>query len=138
MPFPFGPKGSFTGSPGYFHPYTVRCILDQARMSQSLKIASTLHIEDPYPSTGQVSSSGAEPLNSAGVPGPKPPSAFVVQPPPQFGTMEAAAVVTLVALVMAMAGVSRALHIQGNLDKDDVLPSSEEILGDHLLRLVRP
>lgn len=95
-------------------------------------------IEDPYPSTGRDTSSGAEPLNSAGVSRQKPRSAFVVQPPPQFETMDAAAVATLVALVMAMAGVSRALHIQGNLDKDDVLPGSEENLGDHLLRLVRP
>lgn len=51
--------------------------------------------------------------------------------------MDTAAVVTLLALVMAMAGVSRALHIQGSLDKTDILPGSEENMADHLLGLVR-
>lgn len=51
--------------------------------------------------------------------------------------MDTAAVVTLLALVMAMAGVSRALHIQGSLDKNDILPDSEENMADHLLGLVR-
>lgn len=51
--------------------------------------------------------------------------------------MDTAAVVTLLALVMAMAGVSRALHIQGSLDKNDILPGSEENMVDHLLELVR-
>ncbi|XP_010754783.1 pro-FMRFamide-related neuropeptide FF like [Larimichthys crocea] len=49
--------------------------------------------------------------------------------------MDTAAVVTLLALVMAMAGVSRALHIQGSLDKTDILPGSEENMADHLLGL---
>lgn len=51
--------------------------------------------------------------------------------------MDTAAAVTLLALVMATAGVSRALHIQGSLDKDDILPGSEENMSDHLLGLVR-
>lgn len=52
--------------------------------------------------------------------------------------MDTAAVVTLLALVMALAGVSQALHIQGGLDKNDILPgSSEENMADHLLGLVR-
>ncbi|XP_030584555.1 pro-FMRFamide-related neuropeptide FF like [Archocentrus centrarchus] len=50
--------------------------------------------------------------------------------------MDAAAVVTLLALILAMAGVSQALHIQGGLDKNDILPgSSEESMHDHLLGL---
>nr|XP_046241263.1 pro-FMRFamide-related neuropeptide FF like [Scatophagus argus] len=49
--------------------------------------------------------------------------------------MDTAAVVTLLALVMAMAGVSRALHIQGSLDKNDILPGSEENIADGLLGL---
>ncbi|KAM3621754.1 uncharacterized protein V6R79_015427 [Siganus canaliculatus] len=49
--------------------------------------------------------------------------------------MDTAVVVTLLALVMAMAGVSRALHIQGSLDKNDILPDSEENMVDHLLGL---
>ncbi|XP_030276636.1 pro-FMRFamide-related neuropeptide FF like [Sparus aurata] len=49
--------------------------------------------------------------------------------------MDTAAVVTLLALVMAMAGVSGALHIQGSLDKNDILPGSEENMVDHLLGL---
>ncbi|XP_008280316.1 pro-FMRFamide-related neuropeptide FF like [Stegastes partitus] len=50
--------------------------------------------------------------------------------------MYTAAVVTLLALVMAMAGVSQALHIQGSLDKNDIMPgSSEENMADRLLGL---
>ncbi|XP_060926630.1 pro-FMRFamide-related neuropeptide FF like [Limanda limanda] len=50
--------------------------------------------------------------------------------------MDAAAVVTLLALLVAMAGVSRALHIQGGVDKNDILPgSSEENMVDRLLGL---
>lgn len=51
--------------------------------------------------------------------------------------MDTAAAVTLLALVLAMTGVSRALHIQGSLDKDDFMPGSEENMSDHLLGLVR-
>lgn len=51
--------------------------------------------------------------------------------------MDTAAVVTLLALVMAMAGVSQALHIQGSPNKNDILPGSEENMADHLLGLVR-
>ncbi|KAI3369926.1 hypothetical protein L3Q82_024730 [Scortum barcoo] len=49
--------------------------------------------------------------------------------------MDTAAVVTLLALVMAVAGVSQALHIQGSLDKNDIVPGSEENMVDHLLGL---
>ncbi|KAM7402351.1 hypothetical protein PAMP_017598 [Pampus punctatissimus] len=50
--------------------------------------------------------------------------------------MDTAAVVTLLALVMALAGVSQALHIQGGLDNNDILPgSSEENMADRLLGL---
>ncbi|KAM9410631.1 pro-FMRFamide-related neuropeptide FF like [Pholidichthys leucotaenia] len=50
--------------------------------------------------------------------------------------MDAAAAVTLLALLLAMTGVSHALRIQGGLDKNEVLPaSSEEIMADHLLGL---
>nr|QEL54082.1 neuropeptide FF precursor [Lateolabrax maculatus] len=49
--------------------------------------------------------------------------------------MDTAAVVTLLALVMAMAGVSQALHIQGSPNKNDILPGSEENMADHLLGL---
>ena len=52
--------------------------------------------------------------------------------------MDTAAVATLLALVIAMAGVSHALHVQGGLDKNDILPgSSEENIAEHLLGLVR-
>lgn len=52
--------------------------------------------------------------------------------------MDAAATVTLLALVMAMAGVSQALHVQGSLDKHDIMPgNSEEDVADRLLGLVR-
>ncbi|XP_029991121.1 pro-FMRFamide-related neuropeptide FF like [Sphaeramia orbicularis] len=48
--------------------------------------------------------------------------------------MDTAAVVTLLALVLAMAGISQALHIQGGLDKSDILPgSTEDNMADHLL-----
>ncbi|KAL7407480.1 hypothetical protein ABVT39_009197 [Epinephelus coioides] len=50
--------------------------------------------------------------------------------------MDTAAVVTLLALVVAMAGISQALHIQGSLDKNDILPGSEEDVANHLLGLV--
>ncbi|XP_022604088.1 pro-FMRFamide-related neuropeptide FF [Seriola lalandi dorsalis] len=50
--------------------------------------------------------------------------------------MDTAAVVTLLALLMAMAGISQALRIQSGLDKNDFLPdSSEENMADHLLGL---
>ncbi|XP_026163398.1 pro-FMRFamide-related neuropeptide FF like [Mastacembelus armatus] len=49
--------------------------------------------------------------------------------------MDTAAGVTLLALVMAMAGISEALHIQGGLDKSDILPGSSENMADRLLRL---
>lgn len=51
--------------------------------------------------------------------------------------MDTAAVATLLALILALAGVSQALHIQGSLDKNDVVPGSEERMVDHLLGLVR-
>ncbi|XP_041836949.1 pro-FMRFamide-related neuropeptide FF like [Melanotaenia boesemani] len=50
--------------------------------------------------------------------------------------MDTAAVVTLLALVMATAGVSHALLVQGGLDKNDILPgSSEENMAEHMLGL---
>uniref|UniRef100_A0A3Q3FS73 Neuropeptide FF-amide peptide precursor n=1 Tax=Kryptolebias marmoratus TaxID=37003 RepID=A0A3Q3FS73_KRYMA len=50
--------------------------------------------------------------------------------------MDAAAVATLLALIMAMAGVSQALRVQGGLDRNDIQPgSSEENMADHLLGL---
>ncbi|XP_037636607.1 pro-FMRFamide-related neuropeptide FF like [Sebastes umbrosus] len=49
--------------------------------------------------------------------------------------MDTGAAVTLLALALAMAGVSQALHVQGSLDKNDVLPGSEENMADHLLGL---
>ncbi|XP_026205178.1 pro-FMRFamide-related neuropeptide FF like [Anabas testudineus] len=50
--------------------------------------------------------------------------------------MDTAAVGTLLALLMAMAGVSQALRIQGGLDKNDMVPgSSEENIDDRLLEL---
>nr|XP_015815580.2 pro-FMRFamide-related neuropeptide FF like [Nothobranchius furzeri] len=50
--------------------------------------------------------------------------------------MDTAAVVTLLALVMAVAGASQALHVQGFLDKNDIQPgSSEENMADRLLGL---
>ncbi|XP_071400675.1 pro-FMRFamide-related neuropeptide FF like [Centroberyx affinis] len=50
--------------------------------------------------------------------------------------MDTAAVVTLLALVMAVAGVSQALQDQRGLDNNDILPgSSEENLAERLLGL---
>ncbi|KAF3690045.1 Pro-FMRFamide-related neuropeptide FF FMRFamide-related peptides Neuropeptide SF [Channa argus] len=50
--------------------------------------------------------------------------------------MDTAASVTLLALLMAMAGINQALRIQGSLDKSDILPgSSEENMADRLLEL---
>ncbi|XP_029357527.1 pro-FMRFamide-related neuropeptide FF like [Echeneis naucrates] len=50
--------------------------------------------------------------------------------------MDTAAVVTLLALLVAMAGISQALRVQSGLDKSDNLPgSSEENIADHLLEL---
>ncbi|KAM4740722.1 pro-FMRFamide-related neuropeptide FF like [Anableps anableps] len=50
--------------------------------------------------------------------------------------MDTAAVMTLLALILAMAGVSQALHVQGGGDKDDILPGgSEENMADRLLGL---
>lgn len=52
--------------------------------------------------------------------------------------MDTAAAMTLLALIVALAGVSQALHVQDSLDKNDILPgSSEENVADRLLRLVR-
>ncbi|KAM7005322.1 pro-FMRFamide-related neuropeptide FF like [Tautogolabrus adspersus] len=49
--------------------------------------------------------------------------------------MDTAAVATLLALVLTLAGVSQALHVQGSLDKNNILPDSEESMVDHLLGL---
>ncbi|KAM4612916.1 pro-FMRFamide-related neuropeptide FF like [Polymixia lowei] len=50
--------------------------------------------------------------------------------------MDAAAAVTLLALVLAVAGVSQALQDRGGLDSDDILPGgSEENMADRLLGL---
>nr|XP_020492374.1 pro-FMRFamide-related neuropeptide FF [Labrus bergylta] len=49
--------------------------------------------------------------------------------------MDAAAVATLLALVLTLAGVSQALHVQGGLEKNNILPDSEESMVDHLLGL---
>nr|XP_020451493.1 pro-FMRFamide-related neuropeptide FF [Monopterus albus] len=50
--------------------------------------------------------------------------------------MDTAVVVTLLTLLMAMAGISQALRIQGNLDKNDILPGgSEENMANQLLGL---
>lgn len=49
--------------------------------------------------------------------------------------MDTATQVTLLVLVVATAGVSQALHIQGSLDKDDILLGSEENMPDSLLGL---
>uniref|UniRef100_A0A3Q2PLC4 Neuropeptide FF-amide peptide precursor n=1 Tax=Fundulus heteroclitus TaxID=8078 RepID=A0A3Q2PLC4_FUNHE len=50
--------------------------------------------------------------------------------------MDTAAVVTLLALILAMAGVSQALHVQGGGDKNDILAgNSEENMADRLLGL---
>ena len=63
--------------------------------------------------------------------------AFVFRPPPLFPNMDTSVLVSLLALVVAMAGVTRALHIQGSLDKDDLLSESEEKMADNLLKMVR-
>lgn len=48
--------------------------------------------------------------------------------------MNTAAVGTLLALIMALAGVGQALHAQGGLDKNDILPgSSAENMVDRLM-----
>lgn len=62
---------------------------------------------------------------------------FAEWPPLQFHAMDTATQVTLLVLVVAAAGISQALHIQGSPDKDDVLLGSEEIMPDTLLGLVR-
>nr|XP_019952177.1 PREDICTED: pro-FMRFamide-related neuropeptide FF isoform X2 [Paralichthys olivaceus] len=50
--------------------------------------------------------------------------------------MDAAAVVTLLAVLVTMAGVSQALLIRGGVDQNDILPgSSEENMADLLLGL---
>uniref|UniRef100_A0A3P9HZX9 Neuropeptide FF-amide peptide precursor like n=1 Tax=Oryzias latipes TaxID=8090 RepID=A0A3P9HZX9_ORYLA len=50
--------------------------------------------------------------------------------------MDTAAAMTLLALIVALAGVSQALHVQDSLGKNDILPgSSEENVADRLLRL---
>ncbi|KAF7664599.1 hypothetical protein LDENG_00169350 [Lucifuga dentata] len=50
--------------------------------------------------------------------------------------MDTAAVVTLLALVLAVAGVSQALQIQDGLDSNDILPgSSEENMAERLFGL---
>ncbi|XP_013859576.1 pro-FMRFamide-related neuropeptide FF like [Austrofundulus limnaeus] len=64
---------------------------------------------------------GASPANSIGL---------------QLQIMDTAAVVTLLALIMTMAGVSQALRVQAGLDKIDFQPgSSEEKMADRLLGL---
>lgn len=50
--------------------------------------------------------------------------------------MDTSALVTLLALVVAMTSVSQALHIQDVLDKED-LPGSEEKMADSVLEMVR-
>lgn len=61
-----------------------------------------------------------------------------VGPSLQLQNMETAAAVTLLALILAMAGVSQALHIQGGGEKNDMLPgSSEESMANRLKGLVR-
>lgn len=54
-----------------------------------------------------------------------------------FPNMDTSVLVSLLALVVAMAGVTRALHIQGSLEKDDLLPRSEEKMADSLLEMVK-
>ncbi|TNM88698.1 pro-FMRFamide-related neuropeptide FF like [Takifugu flavidus] len=48
--------------------------------------------------------------------------------------MDTSALVTLLALVVAMTSVSQALHIQDVLDKED-LPGSEEKMADSMLEM---
>ncbi|XP_068170394.1 pro-FMRFamide-related neuropeptide FF like [Antennarius striatus] len=49
--------------------------------------------------------------------------------------MDTAAVGTVLALVVALASISQALHIDGSLDRNDMLPGSDENTVDHLLEL---
>ncbi|XP_068598023.1 pro-FMRFamide-related neuropeptide FF like [Brachionichthys hirsutus] len=49
--------------------------------------------------------------------------------------MDTPAVGTLLVLVVAMAGISQALHIEGSLDRNDMLPGSDDNTVDHLLGL---
>ncbi|KAM9813412.1 pro-FMRFamide-related neuropeptide FF like [Neosynchiropus ocellatus] len=50
--------------------------------------------------------------------------------------MDTAAAVTLLAMIIALAGVSQALHVQKALDNNEVLPSSsEEKMLDRLLEM---
>ncbi|XP_058488176.1 pro-FMRFamide-related neuropeptide FF like [Solea solea] len=50
--------------------------------------------------------------------------------------MDTSAVVTLLAVLIAMADISQALHIQGGPDKNNMLPDSfEEDMADRLLGL---
>ncbi|KAM6927573.1 pro-FMRFamide-related neuropeptide FF like [Xenentodon cancila] len=47
--------------------------------------------------------------------------------------MDTTAAVTLLALIMAMAGVHQALHVQGGLDESDIMPGiSEENMAGQL------
>lgn len=55
----------------------------------------------------------------------------------QFYAMDTATQVTLLVLVVATAGVSQALYIEGSPDKDGILLGSEENMPDSLLGLVR-
>lgn len=64
------------------------------------------------------------------------PSSFVRLPPPLSLNMDTSVLVSLLALVVAMAGVTGALHIQGSPNKDD-LPGSEEQMADSLMEMVR-
>nr|BAF34885.1 neuropeptide NPFF [Tetraodon nigroviridis]BAF34886.1 neuropeptide NPFF [Tetraodon nigroviridis] len=48
--------------------------------------------------------------------------------------MDTSVLVSLLALVVAMAGVTGALHIQGSPNKDD-LPGSEEQMADSLMEM---
>ncbi|XP_034022066.1 pro-FMRFamide-related neuropeptide FF like [Thalassophryne amazonica] len=50
--------------------------------------------------------------------------------------MDTAAAVSLLALLVAMAGITHALHISAGLEESDILPgSSEEIIADHMFGL---
>lgn len=62
---------------------------------------------------------------------------FAEWSPLQLHAMDTAMQVTLLVLVVAAAGISQALHIQGSPAKDDILLGSEENLPDTLLGLVR-
>lgn len=87
---------------------------------------------------GTSSSVLQEPTGVTGRPSPSSSRPFSADLLAKRGTMDTAAVVTLLALLVAMAGVSQALRIQGGLDKSDFQPgSSEENMADRLLELVR-